>query len=98
MEKPLNHWVWVRNRGRSKAANGKLDGRIVGKLGGLFRVQDHVNKVHEVALLSLLSVQDSRKPRGDEGMVQKECRNTGKELRIVQIGDIEGMAYQIGLK
>jgi len=98
MGKPRNDWVWVRCRGRSKAANGELDGRIVGKLGGLFSVWDHVNKVHEVALVSLLSVRGSRKPRGDEGMVRMECRNTGKELRIVQIGDIEGMAHLIGVK
>jgi len=80
------------------AANGELDGRIVGKLGGLFSVWAYVNKVHEVALVSLLSVWGSRKPGGVEGMVRMECRNTGKELWIVQIGDIEGMVHLIGLK
>jgi len=88
----------VRRRGRSKATNGELDGMIVGKLGGLFSVRDHVNKVHEVALVSLLSVRGSKKPERDEGMVRMECRNTGKELRIVQIGDIEGMVHLIRLK
>jgi len=98
MGKPRTDWVWVRYRGRSKAANGELDGRIVEKLGGLFSMRDHVNKVHSVALVSLLSVQGLRKLEGDEEMVRIECRNTGKELRIVQIGDIEGMVYLIGLK
>ena len=98
MGKLRNNWVWVRHRGRSKAANGELDGRSVGKLGGLFTLRDHVNNVHEVALVSSLSVRGSRKPGGDEGMVRVECMNTGKELRIVQIGDIEGMAHLIELK
>ena len=98
MGKLRNDWVWVRRRGKSKAANGELDGRIVGKPGGLFSMWDHVNKVHEVVLVLLLSVRGSRKLGGDKGMVRMECRNTGKELRIMQIGDIEGMAYLIGLK
>jgi len=52
--KPRADWVWVRRRGCSKDSNGELDGSIVGSLEGLFWVRDHVNREHEVALVSLL--------------------------------------------
>jgi len=60
--KPWANWVWVRRRGRSKDANREPDGRIVGSLEGLFRVRNHVNREHEVGLVSLLSVRGSSKP------------------------------------
>jgi len=88
----------VRRRGRSKDANGELDGRIVGSLEGLFRVRDHVNREHEVALVSLLSVWGSSKPGGEEGLVRMEGGNAGRRLNVVRIADVEGMAHLIGGK
>ncbi|KAF8446788.1 hypothetical protein BGX38DRAFT_1270946 [Terfezia claveryi] len=95
---PRADWVWVRRRGRSGDAMGDLDGKVVGKLEGLFSVQDNINRVHEVALVSLLRVRSSSRPGGDEGMVRMEGRENGKGLNILCIADIEGMAYLIGLK
>jgi len=98
LEKPRADWVWVRRRGRSKDANGELDRRIVGSLEGLFTVRDYVNREHEVALVSLLSVWGSSKLGREEGMVRMERGNAGRWLNIVRIADIEGMAHLIGVK
>ncbi|KAF8420546.1 hypothetical protein BGX38DRAFT_1280184 [Terfezia claveryi] len=54
--KPRVDWVWVRRRGRSEYSSGDLDGKIVGKLEGLFSVRDDIDRVHEEALVSLLRV------------------------------------------
>ena len=53
------------------------------RLKGLFSVQDNANKEHEVALVSLLSVQGSSKPGGEDGMVQMEYGNASRKLCIV---------------
>jgi len=96
--KPSADWVWVRHRGCTKAANGELDGKIVGKLEGLFSMRDRIDMMHDVGPVSLLSLRGSSKPGGEEGMVRMGRRNGGRKLRIVPIGDIEGMAHLIGLK
>jgi len=96
--KPRADCVWVRHRGRTKAANRELDGKIVGKLEGLFSVRDRIDMMHEVALVSLISLRASSKPGGEEGMVRMGRGNAGRKLRIMPIGDIEGMAHLIGLK
>jgi len=83
---------------RSKDTNGELDGRIVGSLEVLFRVRDHVNREHEVALESLLSVRRSSKLGAEEGMVRMERGNVGRRLNVVQIADVEAMAHLIGVK
>ncbi|KAF8434266.1 hypothetical protein BGX38DRAFT_1275618 [Terfezia claveryi] len=88
----------VRCRVCSEAANGELDGKIVGRLEGLLSVWDHVNRVNKVALVLLVWVRDSKKPGRDEEMVPMEYGNAGRKLQIVWIGDIEGMAHLIGLK
>jgi len=96
--KPRADWVWVRRRGRSKDANGELDGRIVGSLEVRFRVRDHVNREHEVTLVSLLSVRGSSKPGEEEGMVRMECGNAGRRLNVAPIADVEGIAQLIAVK
>ena len=79
-------------------ANVELDGKIVGKLEGLFSVRDRIDMMHEVALVSLLSLRGSSKLGGEEGMVRMGRGNAGRKLRIMLIGDIEGMVHLIGLK
>jgi len=74
--KPWADWVWMRHRGRTKAANGELDGKIAGKLEGLFSVRDRIDMMHEVVLVSLLSLRGSSKPGGGEGMV-----HMGREMQ-----------------
>jgi len=96
--KSRSDWVWVPYRGRTKVANAELDGKVVGKLEGLFRVRDRIDMMPEVALVSLLSLRSSSKPGGEEGMVRMEHGNAGRKLRIVPIRDIEGMAHLIGWK
>jgi len=86
----------VRHRGRTKAAIGELDGKIVGKLEGVFSVRDRIDMMHEVALVSLLSLRGSSKPGGEEGMVRMGRGSAGHKLRIVPKGDIEGMAHLLG--
>lgn len=54
--------AWV----RYKEANGELDVKIVGGLKGLFRLWDHVKREHEVDMVSILSVRESRKPGREE--------------------------------
>ena len=49
-------WVWIRYEARSIDADGKLDGRMVGKLHGLFRIWDRMHSLREVALVRLLQV------------------------------------------
>jgi len=90
--------VWVRHRGHSKDAKGELDGRIVGSLEGLFRVWDHVNREHEVSLVSLLLVRVSSQAGGEEAMVPIERGKAGRRLNVVQIAAVEGMAHLIGVK
>jgi len=79
-------------------ANGELDGRIVGSLKELFRVRNHVNREHEVGLVSSLSVRGSSKPGREEGMVRMEHGNAGRRLNVVRIADVEGMAHLIDVK
>ncbi|KAF8415231.1 hypothetical protein BGX38DRAFT_1281439 [Terfezia claveryi] len=76
---PRADWVWVRRKGRSEYSRGDLDGKIVGKLEGLFSVRDNINRVHEVALVSILRVRGSSRPGRDEGMVRMEGGRMGKE-------------------
>jgi len=55
-------WVWVRRRTRYEEGSEKLDGRMVGKLQGLFKVSDRIQSVHEVAFVRSLRVKGSRRP------------------------------------
>ena len=74
---------------------GQIDRRMVGRLGGLFSVRDELYKVHEVALVGLLRLRGLAKPSGEDGMIRVELREEGKELHIVRVRDIEGMAHLI---
>jgi len=70
----------------------------VGKLEGLFSMQDRIDLIHKLALMLLLSLQDLSKLGGEEEMVCIGHGNVGWKLRLVPIGVIEGMAHLIGLK
>ena len=74
---------------------GQLDGRLVGRLEGLFSIQDELSKVHQVALVGLLWLRGPAKPGGKEGIIRVELREEGKGLHIVRVKDIEGMAHLI---
>jgi len=90
--------VWVRCREHSEAPDGRLDGRLVGRLGGLFCVHDYIGKVHEVAMVALLKVHGSSKPSGEEGMIRMEWREDDKNVHIVVIKEVEGMVHLILLE
>jgi len=51
---------------------GQLDGWIVGRLEGLFSVQEDTGRIHKVALVTLLRVHRSVRPWGEEGMIRVE--------------------------
>ena len=74
---------------------GELDGRMVARLEGLFRVRGEMGSIHEVALIMLLRLRGSARPWGEEGMVRVEKKEDGYGMHIIRMGDIEGMAHVI---
>ena len=68
------------------------------RLEGLFSVRDHVDTVHEVAMVTVLVVRELRKPGGEEGMIRVEWREDNRNVVVVQIGQIEGVAHLIALE
>ena len=70
----------------------------MGRLQGLFSVRDHVDKVHEVAMVTVLVVHGLRKPGGEEGMIRVEWREDNRNVVVVQIGQIEGVAHLIAVE
>ena len=99
-DKPRADWVWVRRRERRpvELRMGQLDGKIVGRLEGLFSIQEGANIVHEVALVMLLQLRGPTKPWGEEGMIRVERRQDGKDMFMVKIRDIEGMAHLVAME
>jgi len=91
-------WVWVRRRARCEEGNGKLDGRMVGKLQGLFRVSDGIQRVHEVPFVRLLRVKGSRRPHSEEGMIRMKWIDGERGVHFIRISDMEGMAHLIPLE
>jgi len=59
---------------------------------------DHMGKVHEVVIVALLKVRGSSKPSGEEEMIRMEWRENDKNVRIVGIKEVEGMAHLIPLE
>jgi hypothetical protein len=92
-------WVWVRRWERRPVEQrmGQLDGRIVGRLEGLFSVQEEEDKNHEVALVMLLQLRGPTKPWGEEGMIRVERREEGKDMYMVRTKDIEGIAHLVAM-
>ena len=91
--------MWVRQRECRpvELQFGQLDGKIVGRLEGLFSVKEATDKVHEVALVALLRLRGPAKPCRKEGMIRVEYREGREIMHIVRIGDIEGMTHLIPL-
>ena len=79
-------WVWVCMRERMPVdfQRGQLDGRMVGRLEGLFSVQDELSKVHQVALVGLLRLRGPAKAGGEEGMIRVESREEGKDYILYE--------------
>ena len=80
------------------ATNGTLDERIVGRLEELFGARDHVDEVHEVAIVTVLVVRVSRKPGGEEGMIRVQWPEDNSNVVVVQIEQLEGVALLIALE
>ena len=78
--------------------NGELDGRTIGKLEGLFRVQNRTLGVYEIAYVRLLKLRGSRKPHGEEGMIRMEAPQGKPNTHVIRVTDIEGMAHVIELE
>ena len=93
-------WVWIRRQVRSmnERQNGELDGRTIGKLEGLFRVQNRTLGVYEIAYVRLLKLRGSRKPHGEEGMIRMEAPQGKPNTHVIRVTDIEGMAHVIELE
>jgi len=81
-----------------KLQMGQLDGRMVGRLQGLFRVCDEMQKVYEVALVVLPRLKGPAKPSGEDGMIWVEINGDQKGKHVIRVADIEGMAHLIPLE
>ena len=77
---------------------GQLDGRIIGRVEGLFSIQDKMDRVHEVPLVKLLQLRGPAKPWGEEGMIRVECTGKKQGFHIIRVKDIEGLARLIPLE
>lgn len=58
-----------RTGGTNTGPDGTLGASILRRLKELFRVHEHVDKVHEIALLRVLVVHGSRKIGGAQSMI-----------------------------
>ncbi|KAF8421858.1 hypothetical protein EV426DRAFT_517931, partial [Tirmania nivea] len=88
-------WIWVRRRPWSQECSGQLDGHIVARLEGLFRIWNRmgmngIGTVHEVAYVRFLRVKGSSRPHGEEGMIRMEKREDEEALYVIKVSDIEG--------
>ena len=72
---------------------GELDGWLMARPEGLFRVRGVMETIHEVALIMLLILQGSARLCGEEVMVRVKHRVDGFGIHITRIADIEGIAY-----
>ena len=79
-------------------ANGKLDGRRVGRLQELFIVQDGTDSFQQVAFVILLQLKGSGRPNHEEGMTRMEFIDRERGFHVIRIADIEGMAHLILLE
>ena len=77
---------------------GQLDGRIIGRVEGLFSIQDKRDGVHEVALVKLVRLRGPANPWGEEGMIRVECTGGNQGFHIIRVKDIEGLAHLIPLE
>ena len=91
-------WVWVWHRAINVEANGKVDGRTIGSLQGLFRVQDKTDSFHKVAIVRLLRLKGSGRPHSEEGMIRMQLMDRERGFHVIRIADNEGMAHLIPLE
>jgi len=93
-------WVWVRQQERAPEDRGigQLDGRMVRRLGRLFRVHENIGRIHEIALVMLLRLCGSARLWKEEGMIQVAQRADGNSMYVIRIADIERMTHLILLE
>ena len=93
-------WVWVHRRvcGPIELQTGQLDGRIIGRVEGLFSIQDRIYRVNEVALVKLVRQRGPAKPWGEESMIRMECAGENQGFHIIRVKDIEELTHQIPLE
>ena len=73
----------------------EVDGRMVARLKRLLRVAEEIGIIHLVALIMLLRLRRSARPCRKQAMVPVEKSVDGFGIRIIRIGDMEGIAYLI---
>ena len=78
--------------------NDELDGWAIGKLEGLFHVQDRTVRVYKIAYVRLLKLRGSRQPHEEEGMIRMEAPQGKPNTHVICVTDIEGIAYVIELE
>ncbi len=90
-----NDCVWIQAGGEQMY--GALRGRLPAKLLALFKIRDytHQDTVYRLAGVQLMNVVNSGRPSDVHGLVTVHLRDDARELTIVDIGTILGLAHLI---
>lgn len=75
-----------------------LDESILSRVEGVFCVRDDVDKVYEVAMLTVLRVRGSRMTGGEESMMRVEWREDNRNIVVVQGRQMERVAHVMELE
>ena len=88
--------MWVGRQECAPPPNGKmaeLDGRMVARLEGPFRVRRAVGSIHDVAFVILQRARGSARPWREQGMVRVAKRQVACRIRKIRIRDLVAIAY-----
>jgi hypothetical protein len=90
-----NDCVWIQAGGEQMY--GALRGRLPAKLLALFKIRDYTQEgtVCRLAGVQLMTAVNSGRPSDVHGLVAVELRQDARELTIVDIGTILGLAHLI---
>ena len=91
-----NDWVWI--QAGDEHTYSALRGRLPARLIALFKIQSvymQEDTVCRLAGVQFLSVVDSGPPSDTHGLVTVQLRDVTRELTIVDIGTILGLAHLI---
>jgi len=90
-----NDSIWV--QAGSERMYGALRGRLPAKLVALFKIRDYTceNAVRQVTAVRMLSAVNSGFPSDIHGLVTVQMREDAREVTIVDVGTIHGLAHVI---
>jgi len=91
-----NHCVWIQACGENMY--GALRGRLPARLIALFKIRlgyMEQDTVYRLAAVQFMSLVDSGRPSDVHGLVTVQLRDVTRELTIVDIGAMIGLAHLI---